>query len=72
MPRQAGDLRIGWAVPGTPVDQRAQANHAGRRALAQGGALRVGEVFLLDMGAGAELGRFRVDLLGSDPLDPRY
>ncbi len=70
--RHSGNVRARYLIPGLPIDVGGGIVYQGARAVASASPIRLGEVVLADVGAGASLGRFRIDLTVNNLFDRRY
>jgi iron complex outermembrane recepter protein len=70
--KHSGNIRASYAIPGTPFDMRGGLIYQGKRPVAGASAIQLADVLLADLGLGAELGRFRVDLTANNLFDKRY
>lgn len=70
--RHSGNVRARYAIPGTPIDLRGGLIYQGKRPVASASTILLDDVLLADLGIGADLGRFRVDLTANNLFDRRY
>jgi iron complex outermembrane recepter protein len=70
--RHSGNVRLRYVIPGTPFDLRAGLIYQGKRPVASASNILLDDVLLADLGVGANLGRFRVDLTANNVFDTRY
>lgn len=68
----SGNVRAVVRIPGTPFDVRGGLAYMGKRAVANGSDVLLDDVLLADAAVGAQLGRIRLDLIGSNLFDERY
>lgn len=70
--RHSGNVRVTYAIPGTPFDVRAGLAYQGKRAIASASPILLDDIVLADMGVGAKFGQFRVDLVANNVFDVTY
>jgi iron complex outermembrane receptor protein len=70
--KHSGNVRIAYAIPGTPFDVRGGIGYQGKRAIASASAISLDDIILVDLGIGAKLGKFRLDLVANNLLDKLY
>lgn len=70
--RHSGNVRVTYAIPGTPFDVRAGLAYQGKRAIASASPILLDDIVLADMGVGAEFGQFRLDLVANNVFDVTY
>jgi iron complex outermembrane recepter protein len=70
--RHSGSVRLRYAIPGTLFDLRGGLIYQGKRPVASASNILLDDVLLADLGIGADLGRFRVDLTANNLFDTRY
>jgi|JI6StandDraft_1071083.scaffolds.fasta_scaffold22180_3 iron complex outermembrane receptor protein len=70
--RHSGNVRVTYAIPGTPFDVRAGLAYQGKRAIASASPILLDDIVLADMGVGAKFGQFRLDLVANNVFDVTY
>jgi iron complex outermembrane recepter protein len=70
--KQSGNIRASYAIPGTPLDIRGGLIYQGKRPVAGASPILLDDVLLADLGIGADLGRFRIDITANNLFDKRY
>jgi iron complex outermembrane recepter protein len=70
--RHSGNVRVRYTIPGTPFDLRGGLIYQGKRPVASASYILLNDVLLADLGVGADLGHFRVDLTANNLFDTRY
>jgi iron complex outermembrane recepter protein len=70
--RYSGNIRARYGIPGTPIDVRGGLVYQGKRPVASASDILLDDVLLADLGVGADLGRFRLDVTASNVFDVRY
>lgn len=70
--RHSGNVRARYAIPGTSLDVRGGLIYQGKRAVAGASPILLDDVLLADLGVGADLGRFRIDVTANNLFDARY
>jgi len=70
--RHSGNVRMTYAIPGTPFDVRGGLAYQGKRAIASTSPILLDDIVLVDLGIGAKFGRFRLDLVANNIFDVIY